>query len=326
MAADDDFRDLFNEVAPPPEPSSEQQARARAHLRTAFRAAEPSSRRWWQQPAAAAGAVVVAVVVAGVLVLPTSTPPIDANLASIARVARATPPQDLPAGTYVYARTESLTLAHDPPPYGPGIYYLMAETIDVWAQGDSELETRLVNRPRFFSATDEDSYYASGRDEIDRVGESITTPLTGIRNPVDINGLATDTRRLREQIYAELGKDPDWTVEDEARTFVFVAQLMNPRLNAPSKLRAALIEIVGSLDVTSVREPNGDVTVSLQHEDEGVGAVLEQLEFDSAGYLIAYRTTVLETAPGVEAPAGLWTELVFSRPALVDEPGVLPSE
>ena len=325
MAADDNLRDLFNEVAPPPEPSSAQRERARAQLRDEFRASPKSTPRWWQQPAAAvAGAAVVALVIVGALVLPTSAPSVDANLANIAAAARTVPAQELPEGSYVYARTESLTIAHEPPPFGPGVFYLLPETIEVWAQGDSMLETRLVTRPQFSTTEDEEQYYALGADITDRVGEVVTTSMTGAQNQVEIAGLSTDLDELREQIYEELGQDPEWSPADEARTFNFIVQLMLPRLNSPSMLRAALIELVGSLDVTTERLPGGSVMASIEYEQEGLGRVLDVVEFDAAGYLVTYRSTVLTTAPGVEAPAGLWSELIFSRPAVVDAPGLPP--
>ena len=325
MAADDNLRDLFNEVAPPPEPSSEQQAQARARLRAAFESSRPATRRWWQRPAAAvAGAAAVAAVVVGLLVLPGSTPAVDANLANIAAAARTVPAQELPAGAYVYARSDSLTIAFDPPPDGPGVFYLLPETIEAWVQGDALLETRLVTAPQFFSAADEEKYYTFGADVTDRVGEVVTTPVTGIQNQFDIAKLSTDTDELLEQIYAELGQDPDWSPADEARTFDFVGQLMDPRLNPPPMLRAALIEVIGLLDVTTEMQPDGGVVASLEYDDAAIGRVLDTLGFDAAGYLVVYRSSVLATAPGVDTPPGLWAELRFSRPAIVDSPGERP--
>ena len=186
------------------------------------------------------------------------------------------------------------------------------------------LETRLVTRPQFSTTEDEEQYYALGADITDRVGEVVTTSMTGAQNQVEIAGLSTDLDELREQIYEELGQDPEWSPADEARTFNFIVQLMLPRLNSPSMLRAALIELVGSLDVTTERLPGGSVMASIEYEQEGLGRVLDVVEFDAAGYLVTYRSTVLTTAPGVEAPAGLWSELIFSRPAVVDAPGLPP--
>ena len=158
MPADDNLRDLFNEVAPPPEPKSEQRERARARLRDEFRSAGKGSPQWWRQPAAAfAGAVAVVAVIVGVLVLPTSAPAVDANLANIARSARNVDVLELPEGAYVYSRTESLILNIEFPPFGAGVFYLLPETIDVWAQGDSELTERTATTPRFLSTKDEEA-------------------------------------------------------------------------------------------------------------------------------------------------------------------------
>lgn len=324
MAADDNLRDLFNEVAPPPEPSSEQEARARAHLRAAFRAAGKPFRRWWQQPAAAAAAAaVVAVVVAGVLTLPSSTPPVDANLANIARAARTVDVLELPQGAYVYSRTESLIVNYEPPPYGPGVFYLLPETTDVWTRDNSELSQRVAGSPRFFNPADEAAYYAAGQDVIDMIGEVRTTSLSDIPNNSTLRGLSNDMMVLREQIFAALSADPEWTPENEAAIVNHIANLLNPRLNAPPQLRAALIEIVGTLDVTTKPTDQGHTVAVLDFQSE-LGAERLELEFDAAGYLVVYRTTLVEPGPGIDEPGGLSSELRYSRPSVVAAAGEFP--
>ena len=111
--------------------------------------------------------------------------------------------------------------------------------------------------------------------------------------------------------------------ENEAAIVNHIANLLNPRFNAPPELRAALIEIVGTLDVTTRATDQGHTVAALDSKSE-LGTERLELEFDSAGYLMVYRMTLVEPGPGIDQPAGLSTELRYSRPSVVAAAGEFP--
>ena len=330
MATDDSLRDLIDEIAPVPEPSPEQRARARADLHASYRREKAKRRRtathWWRRPGLAlAAAAAVAAVFVGVNTWPGGAPSLDANLAEIARAARSLEAEELPEGAYVYSRTDSLTLTssetRDRRPY----WYLLPQTIDVWVQGAFVEERRTTGTPIFRDSEFEAVYYAEGGDAADGVGETRRNVVSTRPSSADvISGLSTDVDELRDQIFEELSADPRWTPDDQARVLEHISQLLEPRVFAPPALRAALLEVLAGLDVATVRADDGYVTVSLAYTEASGGDYVVELEFDDRAFLRLYRRTLRAALPGFEHLEGLAAELVFSRPAIVDGPGVYP--
>lgn len=327
MPADDYLRKFLEEHTSAVEPSDEQREGARRDLYAAMQPEPVAARPWWRRTAvswSAAAAVVVAAFVTFVLIVPTSTRAVDANLAEVAAAARTVDPVELPAGAYIYYRVESIVQDANEVSLGVRVSYRLSAREDLWVSGMSELRERTVAAPTFFSAADEEAYYASSLPESEGVGETRTVSLDGIPNENSLDGLSTDTARLWDQIIEELSVDDDFTKDNEVRILEHVAQLMNPRFNASPEMRGALLEVLGRLDVFTSKTPGGGVTLLLSYEDE-FGAFEQTLEFDSEGYLVRDLLTLTDTFGPDQTPIGLVHDIRYSRPTVVAEPGVLPT-
>lgn len=192
-------------------------------------------------------------------------------------------------------------------------------------QGTTEQRITTVGRPIFFDAADEAAYYAGNLDVQDEVGRTRTDRFGGIQNILDLARWSDETSTLREQIAIELAVEPESALGDDIRVILRVERLMQPRLNAPPDLRAALVEIVGNLGVDTIELADGWVLVRLEYDDPGLGTVAQELEFDQAGYLRATRSIALEPMPDWPVPPGtVIAQTNWSRPHAVDGAGVLP--
>jgi hypothetical protein len=271
----------------------------------------------------AATAVAVAVVL-GVTLLPATTPGVDANLTNIARATRTLTAEELPVGAYVYSRFESTVRIFDATPEGRAFSYLLPETVDVWVRGQYTEERRLAGPPTFTDPTAEAYYYASGRDVAEGIGKTRTVIVEQTLGDVDVSALSTDVEALREQIIAGLPQNAEAMPDREVRIVDKVTELMDPRHMAPPELRAALLEILAELDVTSQLGADGSVFVEVMYSDTTGTQFLQELEFDAGGYLRVDRFTLLSAPEGVDAPEGLVSEFKYSRPTIVDGSGVLP--
>ena len=331
MPADTQLRAVFEDAIPSVEPTTAQMSSAWAALAEAIEAesmpvAQPATRPpWWRQPQwAMAGVVAVALIVATAILLPSTAPPLDANLENIARAARQVEAADLPAGSYAYAATDSRVRIIAELPDGTAIDYILPQRIESWQRGRF-VETRTHTAPPIFAdAASEAAYYAAGLDDDDGVGQTITLIETDIPNAPSVRNLSTNADDLRRQIFSELGQNPDWTPDDEARILEHVAQLMDPALAAPPPLRAALLEIIAGLDVETAITGGGGVAVELAYSDGGAEYLLE-VEVDEAGFIRLYRTTLISAADGKKSP-GLIEELIYSRPRVAPGAGVVPRD
>jgi len=324
MPADDHLRGMFDEYGAAPEPTDSQREGARRDLYAAMRL-EPVL-PWWRRRTVGwgAAAVVAAAVFAFVLVIPTSTRAVDANLAEVAAAARTVDQVNLPAGSYIYFRVESTTYQENETEDGRKISYQLPTTEDLWVLGMSELRQRTAHRPEFSSSSDEEVFYTSELAAAEGIGETLTQPLNDIPNEESLEGLSTNPDRLWNRIVDRLSVDPDFAEDDEARIFEHVAQLLGPRLNAPPALRGALLEVLGQLDVITSKTPDGGVVVSQSYSND-FGAYEQMLEIDKAGHLIR-DTLILTAAYGSgDIPVGVIQDIRYSGPAVVAEPGSFPA-
>jgi len=328
MSADTRLRELLSEMAPPPEIAEDQVVAARAALHAAYRdGAPPQPSRRWQPSFAWATAAVAAVVVAAALLLPGASPPVDASLAQIARATRDLEPEQLPAGAFVYSQEASTSLASSQVEGGPQLFYLLPETLDQWVQGATEQRDTTVGRPTFFNSAHETAYYAGGLDLEDGVGQTRTDRHGDVSHLPDITKWSDDPATLRDQLAAELADDVDPVLDEDVRLILLVEELLDPSLNAPPLLRAALIEVVGSRGFDTTDMPDGSVLVSVAYEDPGLGSLVQELEFDEAGFLRASRLIAIEPGPDLPVPADTAiAQSTWSRPYIVDGPGVLPAD
>ncbi len=327
MRGETRLRELLTEIAPPPEVPEAQIDAARIALHAAYRdVARPvTHRRRWSLAGATAAIVVVVVAVA--VIVPGSTPSVNASLAKIARATRALEAADLPAGHFVYSRLDRTVLNGRQIEAGaPESQYLLSETVDRWVHGAVEETTTTVRSATFFDPDVEAAYYAAGLDIEDGVGETTTRRVSDIASVKDITKWSGDTSTLRRQIDTELATAIDPVLDEDIRTLRLVQELMDPRLNAPPALRAALIEIVGGLDVETTELADGSVQVAVEYEHPGIGSFLQELEFDSAGYLRVSRLIAIELEPALPGVPRrtVVDEALWSRPSVVGAAGDLP--
>jgi len=327
MPADNRLRDLLTEVAPPPEPTADHRERARAALHGSFRADRKARRPIWQRPAVAWSTAVAAVaVVVTIAVLPGSTPSVEANLADIARATRELAADELPVGSYVHTSTNATTLVAHPVADGILVFYLLPQAVDTWTRGTTEQTRTRVGTPLFFDAESEKAYYAAGLDVADNVGETSIQLLGDVANVLDISRWSDDLATLRKQIDAELGPNGEVGLVTADRMIDFVAELLNPSLNAPPPLRAALLEVLGGLDVETTSLANGGVRVTVRFEQAEAGTIDRQLDIGKDGRLRARRQILVEPSADFPIPAGTVTaESIWSHPTIVDGPGAFPT-
>ncbi len=327
MRGDTRLRELLTEIAPPPDVPEAQIDAARIALHDAYRGvARPvTHRRRWSLAGATAAIAVVVVAVA--VLVPGSTPSVDASLAEIALATRGLEAADLPAGSFVYSRLDRTVLTGRQIEEGaPESEYLLSETVDRWVQGAVEETATTVRSATFFDRDLEAAYYAAGLDIDDGVGETTTRRVSDIANVKDVTKWSGDTSTLRRQIDAELATAIDPVLDEDIRTLRLVQELMDPRLNAPPALRAALIEIVGGLDLETAELADGSVLVAVEYEHPGIGSFLQEMEFDTAGYLRVSRLIAVEfepPLPGVPLRTVV-DQAVWSRPSVVDAAGDFP--
>lgn len=275
---------------------------------------------------AAASAAVLALVVALVSISPWSRVPADALLTELAHATRDIAAQDLPEGSYVYVATEQLVLGDAATQVGDEWVYmqlLVPSRIEAWWQGDTvQLETT-VDRPIFFDPEMEDIYYAGGLDEFDFVGETRVQFLTDITNQLDLGEWSVDPERLADQMRQAAEEDPG-ELPTEVRMIELAEQLLYPQYVAPPALRAAILDVLATIDLEQVRGDDGRVAASITYEDPGLGTVTKTLTFDADGYLVAREVTAVRSEL---LPSGtVFNRLVRTPPIIVPEPGVRPSE
>ena len=326
MSSDDRLRDLIGDLGSAPEPTAEQRNASREALHAAMAAESRPQRIWRRRPALGwATAVATAAVVTGVLVLPGSTPTVDANLVEIARAARAVPASQLPDGAFIYFQTEERIRNHNETAAGEMVRYWLTTLTDHWVSGTSQAERRTVLSPEFDTEADSIMYFASNLPESDRVGETTSQQFTDITEQVNIASLSTDPATLRKQILDELRQNPDFTEEDEAAIAGHVAQILSPRFNAPPDLRAALIEILGSLDVETTMMGIDGVRVTLVYREDGILDWQQDYELDSNGFLRRDRLILLGHATGIDVELGLKGDIRYSPPEVVPGKFVFPA-
>lgn len=318
--ADDHLRALFDAYGEAPAPSSTQRETARGRLHAAMRD-EPSGSRLRLVPTLGwtAAAAVAAAVVAFVLVVPGSTPQVDANLANIAAAARTVEAAELPEGAYVYFTIESIELTEAQTDEGISLVYRLPTTQEVWVRSGSELRRTTAHPPLFESVDDERAYYASDLPASDGIGETRTLSLTDILNETKIDRLSYDPGELWQQLFTG-----DAAANEEAAALEHIAQLLRPRHNASPSLRAALIEVMGRLDVQTRPSADGGAVI-VQFYEDAFGSYEQTLRLDAHGYLTQNLLILRESFVDPDFPTGVVQDISYSRPLVVAEPGQLPA-
>jgi hypothetical protein len=324
-----DLKQAFAGLLADHTPSSAQTESARLSLRTAIAAEEASTRRGrhrWIVRVAAATALLVAVSMA---VVTLSRTPIaaDVYLVEVAEATRVLPADELPEGFYLYTDSNSLVTRFEEAEVGGEfvlLEFLAPRRTQTWEQDEYRLLRETVGTPVFFDPEIEAAYYQAGLDAADRVGETFDTAFEGHLDKADPNDWSTDPDELLSQLM--LGAERSQAPEPlDVRIIGEAEDIMEPGVLAPPDLRAAIIEVIATLDVETTKAPNGDVVAAITYGDPFYGTVERTWTFDASGYLvrIQYRTLTGFEDGGVP-PDTLFVDIEWSRPAFVPEAGVEP--
>ncbi len=311
------------------QPSPVQVDAARIRLRQEI-AAEREPQRIpttpWRARVVAAVAVVIAFVVA-TSVLPWGRSTADAYLLEIAEATRVLPATELPEGAYLYTESNGIVSAGSTVPEGyelEEIFYLTPLRIQSWIQGDFQLMRETVGEPIFFDEAMERVFYESGLAAFERSGEPVETAHEGYAPPEDPAQWSTDVDALRGQLeaVAELAQNG---LPLEQRIVNVAFGLLLPETQASPAQRAAVIEVVASLDVETEKLADGNVSLSISYEDEYYGAVIESWTIDGSGYLVGATLVTLNGPIDGSLPAGTaFSDIVWSTPQVAEEAGLVP--
>lgn len=328
MAGRDPLRTIFEGLVVAPSPTPRQTESARQALAAAMQ--EGTTRRARSRRLVAVSvAAVLALAVALVAIAPWSRTPASALFAELAEATRSITPQELPTGSYVYVSSEQTVFGDNAAEVDGDFVYvnlLLPSRIEAWWQGDTaEIETT-VDQPIFFDSRSEDFYYAHDLDATDFVGETRTNVFTGIENQADPSAWSTDPDQLVVQMREDVANDPE-DLPDDVKMLYLADELLAPQLLAPPALRAAILDVVSTLDIDDRELGDGRISASIDYELPGLGSVTTEWVFDSSGYLIERRSTSLtgDEESGIP-PDTLYDLLTQAPPVIVPEPGVRPWE
>lgn len=123
-----------------------------------------------------------------------------------------------------------------------------------------------TGRPRFFRPGDEGDYHAAGQDVADGVGRTVAETFTGVRGILEEREWPTDPDRLAAAIEALIppGHERPRDVE-----ILDAALDLLRETGAPSRLRAAVVEVVARLDVSVVGRTAGGTTFAARYSRPG---------------------------------------------------------
>jgi hypothetical protein len=324
-----DLKTAFEGLVLDQAPTTEQIDAARLRLNAVIAAEASVERRApgrWIMRVAAAAAVLLAVVLATVTL--TRTPiTADANLIEIAEATRVLAADELPDGFYLYTDYEMITESVNEIVVDEEvvfIQFLSARRLQTWVQDDYQLTRESKGIPTFFDADMEELYYESGMSDLDRVGETFDLAMEGRLEREDPDLWSTDPDELEEQLMAAALRSQTAAPLD-IRLIEVAESLMSPQVLAPPQLRAAIIEVIATLDVETTKGANGEVLVSVTFDEDYAGTVVATWTFDADGYLTHLQRQTL-TGFGTFPPGTTYLDVTWSRPAFVAEAGVEPGE
>jgi hypothetical protein len=329
VADQDPLRRIFDGLVEEPLPTHGQIATAREALLAEIERGSTvvPSRRRRVLAVAVAAALVLAIVFT--TVVPWNQAPASALLAELAEATRNIAPQDLPPGSYVYVESEQLVSADAAAPVGDEWVYvdlLIPSHIEAWWQGDTVRLETTVGRPVFFDQEMEDFYYAHELDAADSVGETRVDVLAGIANEANPAAWSTDPDQLAAQMREAADADPA-ELPFEVKMLEVADELLAPQLLASPALRAALLDVLATLDIDDQALSDGRILASVTYQRHGFGTVTSDWIFDGSGYLVERRSTTIDGDESGVWPAGtVFDSLAQSPPTLVAEAGVRPTD
>jgi hypothetical protein len=315
----DDPFDSLRRLAGDPQPSPDAEQQALRRLETAIAAdTTPTRSRWWTISAAAAAAAAVAVAAAAVLF--AGQAPVAATLDQIARAARQATPLEVPAGEFIYQRTESVDLVVRPGvdlgADADTVAYLLPTRRESWRQPETLFLVTMasIGEPVFFDQSTEAAYLAGGGRSLDQVGEIIVERFTDVDDPIADTDWPTTGAELRIAMEHALAQGAD-TRRLDVELFDLAIDIL--RSATEPHLRAAVIEVLAGLDLDTI-EPQPDGTVTLSIVDHTAPSTRHTATIAGDGTLAAETVILLEDAYGIPANSVI-TTTIHQTPQIVNQ-------
>ena len=251
-----------------------------------------------------AAALVVALVATGTVLNLDSADALD-ELALVAESAEVPAPAE---GGYLYSRTVETSLwvlegVEIGLPTNAPVAYLLPTVRERWQGSDGVREDVTTTRPRFFDATHEAAYYASGMAQRDRIGETVQGSFGESPSLLDERAWPTDPDALLVALQSTASNQGGDVPASAAVVDTAGDLLREPEIDPA--LRAGVIAAMGDLGVGEVqRGRNGNVTYRLDYTDDlGVG-YRHQFDFDATANLIRDSLALLDGDAELGIPAG----------------------
>lgn len=304
-------------LAGQPQPTAADRRQAEEALQQAIdqeaskeRRLRPPRRSWSIGFAIAAVVVIVGLTVQ--LLRPTAA---SAALSEIASAAERVDPLVIPAQSFAYTRSETTLLAVQPSDaFGDvkvpaqGVAYLLPQTREAWIGADGTVQLRLITHPpTFFIPDTEAAYYTAGLDLTDRVGETVTTTVSGASSLLKSRTWPIDPNQLLQVLRSLFPSDRGLP---EAVEILDLALDLLRETGAAPELRAALLRVLSTLDLELVeRRSDGAVQFAVTYEAPLL--TRDTFTLDPSGYLLEENTTLIEGDPNLSIPSGtvIWNAL-----------------
>lgn len=314
-----DIERMLRHVTGDPSPTPVERAGAEADLRALISTAtprRPTRLAWlgswrWAAGAAAAAAVLLVVLV----VVPSLQPsPAQAGLTELAEAVELLDPAVLPPGSYAFTSSEQVNLAILPgSDFGLDtefVAYLLASTREIWRDNQDTVQLRTTNHPpTFFSSETEQAYYRTGLDQLDQLNQPVTLTATGATSDYLPAVWSTDPDLLHQQMLDHIhqgGSD----LPDNILVLNLAGQLV-AETGAPPSLRAAILQVLATLDLTLVEQTPDRLQLAVTHRNSRYA-----MTFDQAGNLLEASEIVLQFEPRLGIPAGTVVHQATYQPTI----------
>lgn len=298
----DPIDELLRHVAGAPESSQGEESRIEQRIRVALSAPvksnRPRGRLIWT-----AAAVVLVIGVLAVLQVGKANP-VQASIEQIARLVEEIEPTSITDTQFVYVQSTIQALGTVPRdglgdvPYDKdNLVYLTHSIRETWFGNEETVQIRTTNlQPTFFNEDDRTAYYAAGLDQIDQIGETVTTTVNQPREiwSADIEQLDDE---IRSQMITNRGLPATVEYLDVAFDILGVS-------SADPQTRANTLRLIGRLpDLTLKRQGSGLTTFDISYMSSGVKTILI-FSIDPLGYLRDQQTILASEDTVTGVPAG----------------------
>lgn len=301
-----DIERMLRHTTGDPSPPPAERAAAEADLRALISTATPrrlSRLAWLGSWTWAAGAAAAAVLLVVLVVVPSLQPsPAQAGLTALAEAVELLEPAVLPVGSYAFTRSEQVNLAILPgSDFGLDtefVAYLLPSTREIWRDNQGTVQLRTTNHPPiFFTPETEQAYYRTGLDQLDQLNKPVTLTATGDTTGFLQDGWSIDPDQLHQQMLDHIhqgGSDlPDYIL------VLNLAGQLVAETGAPPSLRAAILQVLSTLDLELVEQTPNRLQLAVTYQDSRY-----TMTFDQTGNLLEASEIVLQFEPRLGIPAG----------------------